>query len=122
MCSGLGPTQMMLCDFDDLGELGVLGQKAVAWVDRVGVDDLGRRDDVRYVEVGFDRWRRPDADGFVGETDVHRVGIGGRMNRDRSNPHFVTCAVDPKGNLAAVGDQKLLDVRHCFSQPITTSG
>src|SRR3546814_6520036 len=43
---------------DDLGELRVLGEEAVAGVNRVGVNDLGGRNDVRDVEkIGRASWR-----------------------------------------------------------------
>ena len=81
---GLGADPDDVVGFDDLGELRVLRQEAVAGVDGVGVDDLGGRDDVRDVEVGFARGRRTDADCFVGKPHMHRVRIGGRMDRDRA--------------------------------------
>ena len=37
--------------FDDIGELGVLREEAIAGVDRIGVRDLGGRDDRSDVEV-----------------------------------------------------------------------
>jgi predicted nucleic acid-binding protein len=43
---------------------------------------------------------------------VHRVGVGGRVNRDRADAHFMASAVDPERDLAAIGDQQLIDVRH----------
>src|SRR5207302_4581956 len=76
------------------------------------------RNDVRDVEVGIGRRRRPDAHRLVGEPHVHRVGIGRRMDRHRPDAHFVTGAVDSERDLAAVGDQQLLDLH----QPMITSG
>jgi hypothetical protein len=95
--------------FDDLGEARILGEKAVAGVDGVGMADLGRRDDRRDVEIGFRRRRRADADRLIGEADVHRVGVGGRMDRDGADAHFVAGAVDAKRDLAAIGDEDLPD-------------
>ena len=43
----------------DLGELGVLGQEAVAGMDGVGAGDLGRGDDVGDVQVALAARRRP---------------------------------------------------------------
>ena len=71
---GLGPDPDQVVALDDLGELGVFGQEAVARVDRVGVGDFGRRDDVGDVEIAVLGRRRADADRFVGQADVHRVG------------------------------------------------
>jgi hypothetical protein len=40
---------------------------------------------------------------------VHGVGVGGGMHRDRLDAHFVAGAVDAQRDLAAIGDQDLLD-------------
>ena len=58
--------------FHHLGELGVLGQEAVAGVDGVGAGDLGGADERGHVQVAGARRRRPDADLLVGEADVQR--------------------------------------------------
>src|SRR6185295_8826244 len=42
-------------------------------------------------------------------------------DRDRLDPHLVAGAVDAKRDLAAVGDQQLVDF-HARLQPMTTSG
>src|SRR6185369_14033499 len=60
--------------------------------------------------------------GLVGEADVHRVGVGGRMDRDGADAHFVTGAMDPERDLAAVGDQQLLDFHGREPQPTMRSG
>src|SRR3546814_4377758 len=43
------------------------------------------------------------------EADVHGVGIGGGMHCDRLDAHFMAGAMDTQRDLAAVGDQDLLD-------------
>ena len=106
---GLGADPDQIVTLDDLGELRILAQEAVARVDRVGVDDFGGRDDVGDVQIGVGRRRRADAYCFVGKAHVHRIGIGGRMDGNRLDAHFVAGAVDPERDLAAVGDQQLLD-------------
>ena len=95
---------------DDLGELGILGEEAVAGMDGVGMDDLGRRDDVGDVEVGFGRRRRTDTDGLVGQAHMHRIRVGSRVDCDRLDAHLVAGAVDSERDLAAVGDQQLVDL------------
>ena len=36
---------------------------------------------------------------------MHRVGIGGGVNRDRLDAHFLAGADDAQGNLAPIGDE-----------------
>ena len=40
---------------------------------------------------------------------MHRIGVGGRMDRDGLDPEFVAGAVDPERDFAAVGNQQFLD-------------
>src|SRR5258708_22388462 len=49
---------------------------------------------------------------------MQRVGVGGGMDRDRLEPHLMAGAMDSERDLAAVGDQQLLDLH----QPMITSG
>jgi hypothetical protein len=68
---------------DLFGEIGVLGQKAIARVDGLSVGDLGCRDDRRHVEVARRGRRGPDAHGLVGQADVLRLAIGLRVHHHR---------------------------------------
>jgi hypothetical protein len=61
----------------DVGELGVLGQEAIARVDRVGAGDLARSNDLMDVQIGIARRRRPDAHALVRKAYMHRVRVGG---------------------------------------------
>ena len=92
-----------------LGEVGVFGEEAVAGVDRLGVGDLGGRDDGRHVEVALRRGRGPDADGFVGELDVLGVAVGLGIDHHRLDAELAAGALDPQGDFPAVGDQDLLE-------------
>ena len=94
---------------DDLHERGVLGEEAVARMDRLGAGDLAGGDDVGDGEVALRGRGRADADALVGHADVHRVGVGGRMDRDGLDAHLLAGAVDAERDLAAVGDQDLLE-------------
>ena len=111
MCSAFGPMKAMLCSVEDLGEAGVLGQEAVAGMHRVGAGDLAGRDQRRDVEIAVARRRRADADALVGEPHVHGVGVGGRMHRDGGDAEFLAGAQDAQRDLAAVGDQDLVEHR-----------
>ena len=108
---GLGTDPAQPVALDDFSELGVFREEAVAGVDRVGMGDFGGRDDVGHVEIGIFGSGRADADRFVGQADVHRVAVGGRVNRNRGDAHFVARTMNPQRDFAAVGDQQFLD-RH----------
>ena len=93
----------------DVGELGVLGEKAVARVDRVGAGDLGGGDQARNVEIRLARRRRADADVVVGEANVERLAIGLGVHGDRLHAELAAGADDAQRDLAAVGDEDFLE-------------
>ncbi len=94
---------------EHLGEVGVLGQEAVARVDGVGAGDLGRGDDAGDVEVALLRRRRPDADRLVGVEHVQRLAVGGAVDRHRLDAQLAAGVHHPQGDLAPVGHQDLLE-------------
>ena len=95
----------------DLGERRVLGEEAVPGVNRLGVRDLGGRDQLRDVEVALAAVRGADADALVGQPHGERSGIGGRMGHHRPDAHLPARAQDPEGDLPPVGDQDLREHR-----------
>ena len=101
---------------EDLGEARVLGKKAVAGMDGVGAGDLAGGEQRGNVEIAVARRRRADADAFVGEPHMHGVGIGGRMHRDGRDAELLAGAQDAQRDLAAIGDEDLLE--HRVSQGI----
>jgi hypothetical protein len=48
---GLGPNPDQVMAFDDLGELRILAEEAIAGMHGIGVRDFGRRNDVGDVEI-----------------------------------------------------------------------
>ena len=96
----------------DLGEVGVLGEEAVAGMNRLHVGDLGGGDDARDVEIGLGRRGGADADRLVGQLQIRRVLVGGGIDDGRLDAQLAAGADDPQGDLAAVGDEDLGE--HCF--------
>ena len=96
---------------EDLGEAGVLRQEAVARMDGVGAGDLAGGEQARNVEIALGGRRRADADALVGEAHVHGVGVGGRMHRHGGDAQLLAGALDAQCDLAAVGDQDLVEHR-----------
>ena len=108
---GLRADEMQIVLGEDFGEAGVLRQEAVAGMHRVGAGDLAGREQRGHVEIAVLRRRRADADAFVGEAHMHGVGVGGGMHGDGRDAEFLAGAQDAQGDLAAVGDQDLVEHR-----------
>ena len=102
--------------FQDLGKAGVLGQEAVAGMDGVSPGYLARGHQARDVEVAFRRRRRADADAFIRQAHVHGVRVGRGMHGDRSDADFSAGAQYSERDLAAIGDQHLVEHR-CEAAP-----
>ena len=97
---------------DSFGEARILRQEAVARMDGVGAGDRRGGEDGGNVEVALAGRRRADAHRFVGQPDMHRVAVGGRMDGDGLDAHLAAGAVDTERDLAAVGDEDLVEHRH----------
>ena len=72
MAAGGGPIQASPAVRARLRERGVLGQEAVARVDRLGAGRRGRREDRVDPQVALGGRPRADAHGLVGRPDVRR--------------------------------------------------
>ena len=93
---------------DRAGEVGVLGEEAVAGVDAVGAAVADRVEDGVGVEVALGRGLPAERERLVGEPDVQRVAIELGVDRDGLDAELASGADDAHGDLAAVGDQDLL--------------
>ena len=62
-----------------------------------------------HVEIAVGASRRADADVFVGKPHVQRVLVGFRVDRDGLDPELAAGEDHPQRDLAAVGDQDLLE-------------
>ena len=92
-----------------LREARVLGQEAVAGMDRVrsrGARGVEQRVDD---EVGLARGWRADAHRLVGEPDERRIGVRIGVHGDRREAHRATRAHHAECDLAAVRDQDLVE-------------
>ena len=93
------------------GEAGVLGQEAVTGMDRLGAGDPRRGQDGRDVEIAVAGWWRTDADALIGQAHMHRLGVRGGVHRDRVDAEFAAGPLDAERDLAAIGDEDLLEHR-----------
>ena len=83
---------------------------------RLGAGLLAGGDDLVDQQVGLRGRRRADGDRLVGHLDVQRVLVGFRIDRDRLYAHLARGLDDPAGDLAAVGDQDLVEHRRLGSE------
>ena len=87
------------------GENGVLGQKAVARVDRLDVGLAGGQHDRVDVEIRIAGGRRPDVVGGVGQAHVQRICVGIGVDRDRADALCLARPNHAAGDLTSIGDQ-----------------
>ena len=85
------------------GEAGVLGQKAVAWMQALRADFLRKRDDGVLIEIAVGALANLVR--FVGEPGKQGPAVGGRVHGDRADSHCPRGPNDPAGDLAAIGDE-----------------
>jgi len=93
-------------------EVGVLGQEAVAGVDRVHMKPASSFQNRVDVQVRFDTGGRPNANGLVCQNHVPCLAICFGIDCDRLDPHLVTGPHDPNRDLPAIRHQDTLEVRH----------
>ena len=93
------------CGHDGLGEVGALGQEAVAGVHGVAARLQRRADDAADVEVGVGGRRPGEGDGVVGEIHRHRPGVGLAVHDDGLDAEAVARPDHADGDLATIGDE-----------------
>ncbi len=87
------------------GEFGVLGQKAVAGMDRLRAGLLRRAQDLFRVEIAVADRAGADLDRLVGHAHMRGARVRRRVNRHAAQAHRAQGTDDPAGDLAPVGDQ-----------------
>ncbi len=109
---GRGPDEGDAGRLARLGEERVLGEEAVAGVDRVGAGLDGLGDDRLVVEVGADRVALlADLVGLVGLEPVLALAVLVGEDGDRPGAELGRGPEGPDGDLASVGDENLAEHR-----------
>ena len=78
---------------------------------RAGAARLGGCDDRRDVQIGLRRQRRADPHRLVGLAHMQRIAVGVGIDRDHAVTQAPRGAHDAQRDLAAVGDQDLVERR-----------
>ena len=92
-----------------LGEFRVLGKEPVARMDRLGARELCDLDDPLGLQIALARRRRAQEIGLVAKLEVPGMPVRLGKNRDRPDAEPGAGPGDPAGDLAAIGDQDLLE-------------
>ena len=93
----------------DLGEVRPLGKEAVAGVDGLGAVVGGDFDDLLELQVGLAGRRRADVESLVGVAGVDGVAVSVGVDGDGADGQLAAGPEDAHRDLAAVGDQDLLE-------------
>jgi hypothetical protein len=92
------------------GELGILGKKSVAWMNRIDTFFLRDRDDAFDVEIRSHRtFSLTDKIRFIGFEAMQAKAIFLRVNGDGAQVQFGSSAKNPNGDFAAIGSEKFLE-------------
>jgi hypothetical protein len=94
--------------FHTFGEVCVLRQKAVAWMNGFRARDLRGTDDCRNVQVALAGGRWADAHRLISEADMLQVTVCRRIYGNRLDAHVAAAPHDSQRDLATIGDQDLL--------------
>ena len=94
---------------DGTGEVGVLGQEAVARVDRVRPGPAGSLDDQVAAEIGVGGRVAREPYGEVGLAHERQSGVGVGVHGHGLDAEASAGGEDAAGDLAPVGDEESLD-------------
>ena len=97
-----------LVGFQNVGELGVFRQEAIAGMDGIRAGDFAGRDDLVNVEIAVTRGRRTDADTFVSKAHMHGICVSRRMDGYSRDAQFAAGPQDAQGDFTTVGDEDLV--------------
>src|SRR5262249_35286951 len=89
----------------DLGEAGVLGEEAVAGVDRLTASDKSGADEICNAEIALAAWTWANANAPICHLHGQRVAVGLRVGDDRLNAELAAGAQHAQCDLAAIGDE-----------------
>ena len=108
---GVGADEDDLRRGEGMGERRALGEEPIARMDRLGAGRRAGVNDPVDHEIGLSRGRRADGDRLIGHFDMERVLVGFRIDGDGLDAHAARRLDDAAGDLAAVGDEDLLEHR-----------
>ncbi len=115
IADGGGPMNTAPASATASREGGVLGEEPVPGVDRIGAAAGEHAQDEVYGEVALGCRLASESVGLVCHTNVKGVLVELGVDGDRSDAELAAGPDDPHGDLAAVGDEHLVEHRSPFS-------
>ena len=103
-----GADEVDLAAAADLVEVGVLGQEAVAGMNRLHVADFGGADHAGDLEIAVGRLRRADAIRFVGQLEIAGAAIALAEDGHRLDAQLAARPDDPQRDFTAIGNENSL--------------
>ena len=94
-----------------LDKPGVLGEKTIAWMNRLSTRVQGGFDYGVTTEIAFSRRRRPDGDGLAGHGHMTGVSVDLGVDRHGGDTKASRGRHDAARDLAPVGDEYLVEQR-----------
>ena len=94
---------------DNLGKPAVFRQETVTRMNCIRAGDFGSCQDRRDVQIAVTSRRRTDTHAFVGQPDMHGVGIDLGVNRHGPDAHLAAGTMNAKRYFAPVGDEHLVE-------------
>ena len=86
------------------GNMGVVGQEAVAGVNGLGTGQYGGADNLVFIQIAVGGFRAADAVALVRQRHVKGVFVGFGVDRNRGHAHFLAGPYNPDGDFPPVCD------------------
>ena len=91
------------------GKTGILREETVAWMDRLRAGAFSRGDQFLRGQVTVPGRRRPDGDGFIGQTHMARNDVRLGIHRDRPDTQALRGMDNAAGYLSSISDQYFIE-------------
>src|SRR5579871_543488 len=112
--TGRRPYEFDAAALANLGEVGILAEKAIPRMDGVNVGDFCRADYSGNIQIALRGARRPDAYRFIGKAHMERITVGIAVNRYSADSQLLACANHAQSNFATIGNQNFFEHARSF--------
>ena len=115
-CPRIRPDETDVAALANVGEMSVFRKKTVTRVNRIDIGDFRRADDPVNAKIAFAGRSFADANGFVGELNVHGIDVRFRIDGHSPDVQFLTRTDDAYGNFPTIRYQNFF--KHAVSEAV----